>query len=138
MTEHRANHMTDADRGQVNADAAHVYETFFVPALFGQFPEPVIDHARVRSGARVLDVGCGTGIVARAARRRLGDTGAVAGVDPNDGMLAVARRSDPSVDWRSGTAEKLPFDDRCFDCTITQFAAMFFVDRSMRYARWPG
>ncbi len=131
MTEHTSTTIDDAERGQVNTAAAEIYDGFFVPALFGQFPESVLDHAKVPSGARVLDVGCGTGIVARAARRRVGPNGDVAAVDPNEGMLAVARRSDPSIDWRSGTAESLPFDDGCFDHTISQFAAMFFTDRTV-------
>ena len=121
---------SDAARGQVNTAAAEIYETFFVPALFGQFPESVLDHAEVFTGSRVLDVGCGTGIVARAASRRVGATGEVAAVDPNEGMLAVARRSDPAIDWHSGTAESLPFGDGTFDRTISQFAAMFFTDRT--------
>lgn len=130
MTERTSRAMTDVERGQVSTAAAEVYDTFFVPALFGQFPEPILDHVKVSIGTRVLDVGCGTGIVARAARRRVGPSGAVAAVDPNEGMLAVARRSDPSVDWHSGTAESLPFADHSFDHTISQFAAMFFTDRT--------
>lgn len=119
-----------AARGQVNTAAAEVYDAFFVPALFGQFPDLVLDQVGVSHGARVLDVGCGTGIVARAAHRRVGAGGVVAAVDPNDGMLAVARRSEPSIDWRSGSAESLPFHDDEFDHAISQFAAMFFADRT--------
>lgn len=127
MTDHLP--MTDAERGQVNTAAAEVYEAFFVPALFGQFTGAVLDHAGVEAGDSVLDVGCGTGVLARAARRRVGAGGRVAAVDPNDGMIAVARRSDESIDWRPGTAESLPFDDRSHDRTASQFAAMFFTDR---------
>ena len=132
MTEHvpTGTPSSDPERGQVNTTAAEIYEAFFVPALFGQFPESVLDHAEVTSGARVLDVGCGTGIVARAAHRRVGASGQVAVIDPNEGMLAVARRSEPSIDWQSGIGESLPFQDRGFDHTISQFAAMFFTDRT--------
>ena len=132
MTEHAATGTpsSDPERGQVNTAAAEIYETFFVPALFGQFSELVLDHAEVTSGARVLDVGCGTGIVARAAHRRVGASGEVAAIDPNEGMLAVAHRSEPSINWQSGVGEFLPFHDRAFDHTISQFAAMFFTDRT--------
>ena len=117
-----------AERGQVRASAAEIYEAFFVPALFGQFAEPVLDHAGVGADDSVLDVGCGTGVVARAARRRVGTNGEVVGLDPNEGMLAVARDSEPDIDWRRGAAEALPFADASFDHTLSQFAAMFFTD----------
>lgn len=130
MTDQRVNTTTDADRGQVNLAAAEIYDTFFVPALFGQFCDPVLDRAGVDDGDSVLDVGCGTGVVAQAAHRRVGPGGHIAGVDPNPGMLATARRSEPSIDYRSGVAEALPFADRSFDHTVSQFAAMFFTDRA--------
>lgn len=128
MTKNTAQAATDAERGQVNTTAAEIYDAFFVPALFGQFPEHVLEHAGVTVDSRVLDVGCGTGVLARAAHRRIGPNGSVAAVDPNDGMLAVARRTEPAIDWRSGVAESLPFEDRSFDHTISEFAAMFFTD----------
>lgn len=133
MSDHKSTTLTDSERGQVSTTAAEVYEQFFVPALFGQFPGPVLEHARVAPGARVLDVGCGTGILARAAAARVGTNGLVAAVDPNDGMLALARRSDPSIDWRLAAAEELPFATGSFDHTLSQFAAMFFADRACAF-----
>jgi ubiquinone/menaquinone biosynthesis C-methylase UbiE len=121
------------ERGQLIADAARVYEEFFVPALFGQWPERVLDLAAVEPGHSVLDVGCGSGVLARAARRRIGPTGRVAGVDPNEGMLAVARENSSAVDWQAGFAEELPFETGSFDRVLSQFAAMFFEDRERAF-----
>jgi SAM-dependent methyltransferase len=120
--------MSDTARGQVSATAADVYEDFFVPALFAQWTDTVLDAAGVTVGQRVLDVGCGTGVLARAARARVGAGGHVGAIDPNDGMLAVARRTEPDVDWNTGVAERLPFRDRAFDHALSQFALMFFTD----------
>lgn len=117
-----------ATRGQVNTDAAEVYEDFFVPALFGQWVDPMLDAVGLEPGDSLVDVGCGTGIVARRAIERTGRVGSVAGVDPNPGMLAVAKRVEPAVDWRAGAAEALPCGDGEFDRVVCQFAAMFFDD----------
>ncbi len=126
--------MSDAERGQVSASAAEVYERFFVPALFAQWTDVVLDAADIRTGQRVLDVGCGTGVLARAAKARVGEHGHVAALDPNGGMLAVARRTASGIDWRTGVAEQLPFPDRSFDRTVSQFALMFFTDPKVAFA----
>ncbi len=120
---------TDTSTGQVSTTAAEVYETFFVPALFGQFVEPMLDAVGAGDGDRVLDIGAGTGVVARAALNRVGTRGSVVAVDPNEGMLAVAKRLAPTVDIRRGVAEQLPVDQGEIDCVTCQFALMFFSDR---------
>jgi SAM-dependent methyltransferase len=117
------------DTGQVNRSAADVYEEFFLPALFAQWAEPVAAAAGAQPGQRVLDVACGTGVLARAMAERVGDRGSVVGLDVNDGMLNVARRIAPQIDWRQGVAEALPFADDRFDAVGSQFALMFFNDR---------
>ena len=123
--------MSDIDSvrtGQVGSAAAEVYESFFVPALFAQWPERLLDMGRVGPGDRVLDIGCGTGVLARAAARRVGTAGAVTGLDVNAGMLAVARRSPEPVRWCEAAAETLPVDDGSVDRVLSQFALMFFSD----------
>jgi len=114
---------------QALIDAAEGYEQLLVPALFAQWPAIVLDVANVAAGEAVLDVACGTGVLARAAVERVGATGSVSGVDPGAGMLAVAERLAPSVDWRLGVAESLPFDDDTFDVVASQFGFMFFPDK---------
>ncbi len=115
--------------GQVSAAAAQIYEESLVPALFDQWVEPVLDAVHPTEGDRLLDVGAGTGVVARAALRTIGPTGAVIAVDPNEGMLAMAERLAPGLDIRRGAAEELPVGDDEIDCLTCQFAAMFFSDR---------
>src|ERR1700752_25078 len=118
-----------AAAGQVSTAAAEVYEQFFVPALFGQFVEPMLDAVAASDGDRLLDIGAGTGVVARAALKRVGARGSIVAVDPNEGMLAIAKRLAPSVDIRRGVAEQLPVDEAEIDCITCQFALMFFADR---------
>lgn len=110
-------------------DAAGAYEALFVPALFGQWAPKVAEAARVQPGQRVLDVGCGTGILAREIASRIGSVGRVVGIDPSPGMLAIARQLAPAVEWREGVAESLPFPEESFEAVVSQFALMFFTDR---------
>jgi SAM-dependent methyltransferase len=110
-------------------DAARAYESLFVPALFGQWARKVGEAAQIKPGQRVLDVACGTGVLAREALARTGPTGQVSGLDPGPGMLTVARELAPAIDWRQGTAESLPFADQSFDRVVSQFGLMFFADR---------
>lgn len=113
---------------QAQIEAASAYEALMVPALFGEWAPRVADAARIVPGERVLDVGCGTGVLAREAAARVGSGGSVVGLDPNPGMLEVARRTAPAVEWRQGFAESLPFPDDSFDAVVGQFGLMFFRD----------
>ncbi len=110
-------------------DAATAYQEFFVPALFQEWAPRVLGAAGIEPGQRVLDVACGTGVLAREAARRIGEGGFVAGIDPAPGMLAVARELAPAIGWHQGTAESLPFPERSFDAVVSQFGLMFFTDK---------
>lgn len=121
--------MSHQDAWQLAHEAAAAYESDFVPAIMAQWPPVLAEIAGIKPGDRVLDVACGTGVMAREAASRMGSTGRVTGLDLNEGMLAVARRLRPDLDWRHGDAAKLPFNDSAFDAVVSQFALMFFPDR---------
>ncbi|HEU5296903.1 MAG TPA: methyltransferase domain-containing protein [Burkholderiaceae bacterium] len=108
---------------------AEVYEAEFVPALFRPFSPVVADVAGIAAGQRVLDVACGTGVLARTVATRVGPSGAVLGVDANPDMLAVARRLDAAIQWIDARAEALPLPDASVDAVVSQFGLMFFDDR---------
>ena len=121
--------MEETLAGQVTRSAADIYEEFFVPALFQEWAPRLADAARLAPGQRVLDIACGTGVLACEAARRVAPDGMVVGLDRNEGMLAVARRKSPAVTWKSGLAEALPFPNRSFDAVVSQFGLMFFDDK---------
>lgn len=118
--------MTDHDRGQLDTGAAEVYESLFVPALFGRFAAAVADAAAVGPTDSVLDVGCGAGALTKVVR---GQTkGRVVGVDINPAMVAVARRGESGIEYVEGDASRLHFGDGTFDVAVSQFGLMFLDD----------
>ena len=116
-----------------STNPAETYESYMVPTLFGPWADVLVRSAQPRPGERVLDVACGTGIVARRVVNLVGSDGQVVGIDLNPNMLAVARsaaeREGLAIEWQEGPAERLPFPDGAFDLSLCQFALMFFADR---------
>lgn len=107
------------------------YERYFVPAIGRPLADALADLAGIRPGQRVLDLACGTGIVASVAAERVGADGSVAGVDINPGMLAVARSTPASgapISWHEATADALPFPDGAFDLVLCQLGLQFFPE----------
>ncbi len=86
----------------------------------------LVKRASLRPGQRVLDVACGTGVVAVTAAR-LGAK--VTGLDLTPELLERARENSQiagvEIDWHEGDAEKLPFDDATFDIVLSQFGHIF-------------
>ena len=108
--------MDQRGQWQVAGSAPEVYERELVPAVFGLWAPILVELAQPHPGERVLDVACGTGIVARTVAKRVGPGGKVVGVDLNPGMLSVARsvvltepRSSAPLQWQEANADKLPF-----------------------------
>jgi SAM-dependent methyltransferase len=100
----------------------------FVPVEIFTTPTAarLIKHAKIAAGQRVLDVACGTGVVAITAAR----AGArVSGLDLTPQLLERARENarlaTVEIDLREGDAEQLPFDEAVFDVVLSQFGHMF-------------
>jgi ubiquinone/menaquinone biosynthesis C-methylase UbiE len=113
-------------------NAAESYERFFVPAIGEPLARDLVRRAALRPGERVLDVGCGTGVVARLAAREVGAAGTVAGLDVNPGMLAVARATPPpgaAIEWHQASAESMPLPDEAFDVALCQLSLQFMPDQ---------
>jgi ubiquinone/menaquinone biosynthesis C-methylase UbiE len=126
--------MNQQAQWQVAGNAPEAYERELVPAVFGPWAAILIELADLKPGDRVIDIACGTGIVARIAATRVTPGGVVAGIDLNPGMLNVARSLDAATDaasihWQEATADKLPYPDGSFDVAYCQLGLQFFADR---------
>jgi SAM-dependent methyltransferase len=89
--------------------------------------DAMLAFAGVRAGMRVLDVGCGTGALAKQAAAVVGAEN-VAGADPSEPFAESARRRLPEADIRVAPAESLPFDDDAFDAVMAQLVVPFMDD----------
>jgi len=118
---------------QYGGNAAENYERYFVPAIGTPFATTLLDAAGLHRGERVLDVACGTGVVTRLAAERVGLNGAVAGLDINPSMLAVARSvpsSGAAIEWHEASAESLPLADGSFDVVLSSLGLQFVADKA--------
>lgn len=127
-----SNYASQSTGWQVEQSASEAYEQYLVPPIFAPWADRLLEISDIHEGDRVLDVACGTGIVARHAASRVGTSGSVVGLDINEGMLAVAEETaadiQPSIEWRQGDATELPFSDERFDVVCCQQSLQFFDD----------
>ena len=126
--------MTQTECWQVTGSASEIDEQHLVPAVFQPWATLLIEQGQLQPGERILDVACGTGIVARFAAQRVGAAGRVTGLDLNPGMLEVARSVSAHLasflTWQEGSATALPFGAAEFDVVFCQLGLQFFPDRS--------
>lgn len=118
---------------QVSADAAKVRERYSVRYFIGPWAPGLVALAALKPGERVLDLACGSGLVARLAAPEVGPMGQITGLDINAGMLDVARSlpapSGASVTWVQGSAEAMDFPDASFEVILCQQGLQFFPDK---------
>lgn len=87
--------------------------------------DAILEELRSRGARRIVDVGCGTGILADRIQRELRPDDVV-GVDASEGMLEKATARSAAVRWIVGTAEDLPLPDGSVDAVVTTTAFHFF------------
>jgi ubiquinone/menaquinone biosynthesis C-methylase UbiE len=114
---------------QLSGDAPELYQRYLVPAVTSKWAADLVARAQPRPGEKVLDLACGTGVVARLAAKRMSQ---VTGLDLNMGMLRVAQAM-PSegalITWVEGSALDLPFAECSFDLALCQLGLQFFPDQ---------
>lgn len=118
---------------QYGGNAAENYERYFVPTIGAPFATALLNAAALQVGERVLDIACGTGVVTRLAAEQVGQQGAVAGLDVNPAMLAVARSvpsSGAAIEWHEANAESLPLPDGSFDVVVSSLGLQFVTDKT--------
>jgi ubiquinone/menaquinone biosynthesis C-methylase UbiE len=115
---------------QMDASAPELYERYLVPAITSLWADDLLDRIGLERGESVLDIACGTGVVARLAQQR-GHVGRLVGIDLNTAMLAIARQKSASIEWIEGSALNLPFNSNSFDAVLCQLGLQFFPDRPL-------
>ena len=120
---------------QLSGSAAAIYEEQKVPAIFSPLAEATLDAVPLFDDDSILDIACGTGIVARKARERVGPSARIVGVDLNEGMIDAARNlgdsHSQSCEWRTADVTKLPFEDGTFSVAFCQQGLQFFPDQEL-------
>lgn len=127
--------MTRHEQWHLTAEAAELYERTVARHILGPWAPLLVEAIHVAAGERVLDVACGTGVVARIAAQRVGPTGRVVGIDLNPGMIRVAQSlpapSGATVEWFERSALDLRLEDACFDVVLCQQGLQFFPDKAL-------
>ncbi len=125
--------MRQPEQWQLSGNAAELYERYVVPYFLGPWAPGLVKVAALWPGEHVLDVACGTGVVARLAAQQVGPAGQVTGLDLNPGMLAVARTLLPppgaTLIWVECSAVAMHLPDATFDVVLCQQGFQFFPDK---------
>lgn len=113
-------------RGRTLDYAAGVYDMLEPWVMFGkqnQINHQVVDFLEIREGDKILDVGCGTGVVTQLISRRLSreQKGMATGIDAAGKMIegAVKKRQSDTCSFQVAAAEDLPFEDNAFDSVVS-------------------
>lgn len=108
------------------------YDRYLSPIIFVPWAADLVARAAPQPDEHILDVACGTGVVAREVARVIGAEGHVTGLDLNAEMLTIARAYDRegAMQWHEGSAQAMPFPDKVFTLVLCQQGIQFFTDRA--------
>lgn len=131
--------MPETSEFQLKRGGPELYEAYFVKAQMGSAAEELVTAAGIGPDDRVLDVGCGTGVVARTAASRTASDTQVTGTDVNGPMLTAARgfaaqAGLTGIEWIECDAANMPFGGGRFDAVLCQQGLQFMPDRAAALA----
>ena len=125
--------MSEASYRDFTGTAAQNYQRYFVPTIATPVSADLLHAADLQPGERVLDVACGTGVIARLAAERVSPTGTVTGIDVAPDMIDVAKSIPASagshIEWHVSDAASLPLPDDSYEVVLCQMGLMFMEDR---------
>lgn len=99
----------------ITDDMIKMHEDYFVPAIYAQWAHHVTELSEIELGQSILDVACRTGTLSRMVKLETGFKGRVIGLDKDEKMLSKANQLSQGIEWQTGSAAKLPFEDDQFD-----------------------
>lgn len=115
------------------------YDSYMKKVTFGKeqvLREMTVNLAQIKAGDSVLEVGCGTGTLTLAAKRRAGPTGEAFGIDLIPGMVEASQRkaaqAGEKITFQSGSIDNIPFSENRFDAVMCSFMIFHMSDETRR------
>ncbi len=123
--------MTKKSGWQLSGDGPDAYEKYIVPAYTGAWAKEIVNRACLGVGEKILDVACGTGLVARTASEKQNSSDLIYGIDVNEVMVKKAREIEANINWHHSDVTDMPFPDNKFDVIFCQQGLQYFPDSSL-------
>jgi ubiquinone/menaquinone biosynthesis C-methylase UbiE len=122
--------MSNINGWQLSGDGPSTYEKYVVPAYTGTWAKEIVNRSCIQKSEKILDVACGTGLVARTVSELFNNDSFIYGIDVNEAMLKKAFEMNKDINWHHGDVAEMPFSENSFDVVICQQGLQYFSDRS--------
>jgi ubiquinone/menaquinone biosynthesis C-methylase UbiE len=123
--------MTKKSGWQLSGDGPDAYEKYIVPAYTGAWAKEIVNRACLSEGEKILDVACGTGLVARIASEKQSSTDLIYGLDVNEVMVKKAQEIEENIKWHHSDVTDMPFPNNHFDVIFCQQGLQYFPDPAL-------